>query len=362
MSRADIAPARVRPRRWSVAVGGALLSIALATGGCSVAEEPGQTGGTEAGNTYLEGVLASPSQTSADPLAADIQFAGLLLRNHRDAIQQSDQVLVKDGVDREIRATAERMKSEHEERAGRLESMLEGWGVPSDDVRGAGAESTPSAQPESTEDAEPAQIVGDELRAGLLSDREKNVLAAAEPEEAGRIYLLQMHRLYQGALTISATEAEDGSDDAAKELASSVVEGHRKELESLAETLAEMGVIGSSGARTADPSGFTGPIKIEGTGANGGSVPSDFVPEPVQRVHSFRATQKPVLPSSSSPSSSSASESASATGSASASGRDAEDQRGRDAASASPSPSPADTAQATPRPSSGASPSPSASR
>ncbi len=356
MSRADIAPARVRPRRWSVAVGGALLSITLATGGCSVAEEPGQTGGTEAGNTYLEGVLASPSQTSADPLAADIQFAGLLLRNHRDAIQQSDEVLGKDGVDQEIRTTAERMKSEHEERAGRLESMLEGWGVPSDDVRGAGAESTPSAQPESTEDAEPTQIVGDELRAGLLSDREKNVLAAAEPEEAGRIYLLQMRRLYQGALTISATEAEDGSDDAAKELASSVVEGHRKELESLAETLAEMGVIGSSGARTADPSGFTGPIKIEGTGANGGSVPSDFVPEPLQRVRNFRATQKPVLPSSSSPSSSSAS------GSASASGRDAEDQRGRDAASASPSPSPADTAQATPRPSSGASPSPSASR
>ena len=192
MSRADIAPARVRPRRWSVAVGGALLSITLATGGCSVAEEPGQTGGTEAGNTYLEGVLASPSQTSADPLAADIQFAGLLLRNHRDAIQQSDQVLGKDGVDQEIRATAERMKSEHEERAGRLESMLEGWGVPSDDVRGAGAESTPSAQPESTEDAEPTQIVGDELRAGLLSDREKNVLAAAEPEEAGRIYLLSL--------------------------------------------------------------------------------------------------------------------------------------------------------------------------
>ncbi|EJI4402170.1 DUF305 domain-containing protein, partial [Listeria monocytogenes] len=224
-----------------------------------------------------------------------------------------------------------RMKSEHEERAGRLESMLEGWGVPSDDVRGAGAESTPSAQPESTEDAEPTQIVGDELRAGLLSDREKNVLAAAEPEEAGRIYLLQMRRLYQGALTISATEAEDGSDDAAKELASSVVEGHRKELESLAATLGEMGVIGSSGARTAEPSGFTGPIKIEGTGADGGSVPSDFVPEPLQRVRSFRATQKPVLPSSSSPSSSSAS------GSASASGRDAEDQRGRDAASASPS-------------------------
>ena len=145
MSRADIAPARVRPRRWSVAVGGALLSITLATGGCSVAEEPGQTGGTEAGNTYLEGVLASPSQTSADPLAADIQFAGLLLRNHRDAIQQSDQVLGKDGVDQEIRATAERMKSEHEERARRLESMLEGWGVPSDDVRGAGAEATASA-------------------------------------------------------------------------------------------------------------------------------------------------------------------------------------------------------------------------
>jgi len=347
MSRADIAPIRVRPRRWSVAVGGVLLSVALATGGCGVAQEPGQIRGTEAGNTYLEGVLASPSQTSADPLAVDIQFAGLLLRNHRDAIQQSEEVLGKDGVDREVRATAERVKSEHEERAGRLESMLEGWGVPSDDVRGAGAEATPSAQPESTEDAEPPQVVGDELRAGLLSDREKNVLAAAEPEDVGRIYLLQMHRLYQGALTISATEAEEGSDDAAKELASGVVEGHRTEMEHLAETLATMGVIGASGARTADPSGFTGPIKIEGTGANGGPVPSDFVPEPVQRVRNFRATQKPVLPSSSSSSSS---------GASSTSGRDAEDQRGRDAASASPSPSPADTAHPAP------SPSPSTSR
>ncbi|TFI12030.1 DUF305 domain-containing protein, partial [Micrococcus endophyticus] len=67
------------------------------------------------------------SQTSADPLAGDIQFAGLLLRNHRDVIGQSEELLATDGVDREIRSMAERAQSQHEERAGRLEAMLEGW-------------------------------------------------------------------------------------------------------------------------------------------------------------------------------------------------------------------------------------------
>lgn len=341
MTRADSAPARVRSRRWSVAVGGVILSLSMAVAGCSVAEEPGQSRGTEAGNTYLEGVLATPSQTSADPLAGDIQFAGLLLLNHRDVIEQSDAVLGKGGVDRDVRSLAEGAKSEHQDRAARLESMLEGWGVSPEDPRGAGAEATPTPEAEASEGADPTPVTGDELRAGLLSDREKNVLAAAEPEDAGRVYLLQMHRVYQGALTISATETEDGSDDEAKALASSVVEEHREDMQQMVEMLAEMGAIAADGPDTAPPSGYTGPIRIEGTGADGGDVPDDFVPEPVQRVQSFRATQSPVLPSSGEP-------------------RDAEDRRGRDSATASPSPSPADTARPSPSPSSAASPSPSA--
>ena len=340
MTRADFAPARVRSRRWSVAVGGAVLSLSLAVSGCSVSEDPAQAGGTEAGNTYLDGVLATPSQTSADPLAGDIQFAGLLLRNHRDVIGQSDELLGKDGVDGDVRSLAERAKSEHEDRAGRLESMLEGWGVSTEDVRGVGAEATPTSEADSSEEAAPREVVGDELRAGLLSDREKNVLAAAEPEDAGRIYLLQMHRVYQGALTLSATEAESGADEAAKELASGVVEDHRQDMQRMVEMLADMGAIGADASDTAAPSGYTGPIRIEGTGADGGDVPDDFVPEPVQRVQSFRATQSPVLPSSSAPG-------------------DAEDRRGRDSATASPSPTPADTARPSPSPSSAASPSPS---
>lgn len=341
MIRADIAPARARSRRWSVAVGGALLTLTLAVSGCSVADEPAQSSGTEAGNTYLDGVLATPSQTSADPLAGDIQFAGLLLRNHRDVIGQSEELLATDGVDREIRSMAERAQSQHEERAGRLEAMLEGWGVSTEDLRGVGAEATPTPEAQPSEGGDPVPVTGDELRAGLLSEREKNVLAAADAEDAGRIYLLQMHRVYQGALTISATEAESGTDEEAKALAASVVADHQEDMQRMVEVLADMGAIGADASHTALPSGYTGPIKIEGTGADGGPVPSDFVPEPVQRVQSFRATQRPVLPTSSSPG-------------------DAEDHRGRDSATASPSPTPADTARPSPSPSSAASPSPSA--
>lgn len=332
MSRADSAPARARSRRWSVAVGGTVLSLSLVLSGCSVAEEPAGVGGTEAGNTYLDGVLASPSQASADPLAGDIQFAGLLLRNHRDALEQSETVLGKDGLDREVRSIAERVQSEHEERIGQLESLLERWGVSADDVRVTGAEPSPTEPVDPSPGAEARPIVGDELRAGLVSDREKSILAAAGPEDAGRIYLLQMHRLHQGALTLSATEAEKGADDQAKQLAAAVVQSHREDMQRMVEILAEMGALGADGAETAPPSGYTGPIKIDGVGANGGDVPDGFVPEPVQRVQSFRATQKPVLPSSSASAAS---------------------------PSASPSPSPADTARPSPSPSSASSPSPS---
>lgn len=318
MTRPHTAPARAR--RLSAAAGGGLLSLGLVLTGCA-AQDAAPSAASDASNTFLDGVLATPSATSANPLQTDIEYATMLLRNQYDAAELSDTLVERDLGDDEAVSMARRVKQEAEARISTLSDRLTGWGVP---VPERPEPVTPDQDAPATETMTPEQreqVIADiprDRRAGLRTDDEKHALVTAADDDAVGVFLMQLHRVQQGAVTISGTERDEGTDEATKQTAQEVLDSHEQSMQRLVEMLAERGLIGADGPETAPPSGFTGPISMSAVGGDGGNV-LDFTPTKLQSVSSQAAR-------------------VSATASASAD------------ASASPTPTPADTARPTPAP------------
>lgn len=264
------APGRRRPR--TAAAAGAVTSLCLVLAGCAVSEEPPAASGSS--NTYLEGVLSTPSRTSLNPLQADIDFAGQTVRNHRDAVALSEALLAKDEVDAEVRTLAERVRDEHATRIDELIGLLKGWGAepPAEE----GASPSVSYEPEEAA-ARAAEKATEDMRGGLLTDADRLAMESVSGDAASRVYLLQLHRLYQGTVALAGNELQFGSDDAGKAVAQQIKDGHVQGMQDLQGRLSDMGAIGADVAPKSPASGFTGPIELEGVGADG-SVPVDQTP------------------------------------------------------------------------------------
>lgn len=332
--------AATRPVRWTAAAGGGLLGLALLLTGCGTAAQPAPGASAVAAggsNTYLEGVLATPSATSADPLAADKQFVATLLLNQYDVIQESDHVLARQELESDVRDRAQQLKGEAEGRAQDLKGRLEGWGVAvpeapqplNDDFLKSAA---PSAADASEAEVTSALQAAARMQAGLLTDADRRALVTAADVTAGRIYLEHMHRLAQGAITIAGTETDEGTDDGTKALAADVASTSQDVKGELRTMLVDRGAIGADPSSTVPPSGYTGPISLpSAVGGDGGAV--DYTPKALQSMWQS-------LPPSSGYFSEAAGGSASSP-----------------AATPSPTPSPADTARPTPSPAPAATPS-----
>jgi len=321
MHRAPTAAAPARPRSRTTAIGGTALALGLLLSGCSAAEEEAPPT-PSASDTYLNGVLSSPSQSAPDPLAVDIDFVTKTLRNHRDAVRQSERFLEMPSAQGEIRRIAERIRDQQGARAQELTAKLEGWGaaVPTEEpipsAAPATASSTLSVEEEMAAEVERSTT---DLRSNRLTEGDWTALENAEDDLAPGVYLLQMHRLHQGAVTLASNELRSGTDEATKKLAQEISDGSQKDMVRMVQLLRERGLIGAEAPRTGSWSGYHGPIKMTGVGAEGGTV--DFTPTAVLSARASMAS--------------------------------------REAASPSRTPSPADTARPTPSPGSGASPSPS---
>lgn len=327
-------PAAARPARWTTAAGGGLLALALGLTGCGTAatpEEPSRPGQAEGSNTYLEGVLATPSATSADPLAGDVRFVSTLLLNHYDIVQESDEILGREQIDDEVRRVAEAVRADADGRIQTLTDQLEAWGEEVPPAPQPLGESSSAPAPEATVDASEAEVSAKQqaarnMVAGLLTDADRNALVTAADGSAQTIYLMHMHRLYQGGVTLAGTERDEGTDEQTRALAEQLIEGHQSRMEEIVVLLNRRGAIGADPTRTAPPSGYTGPVVIESAvGADGSYV--DYTPSALYDLWS----SLPPAPSES------------ASGSAEG--------------SPSPTPTPADTARPTPTPGASASPS-----
>lgn len=141
---------------------------------------------------------------------ADVMFASMMIAHHNQAIEMSDILLAKEGVDAEVAALAQRIKAAQAPEVAQMTGWLTGWG----EDPGAGS----------------MQHGGDD---GMMSEAEMDALKEATGAEATQLFLDGMIKHHTGAIAMARTELEKGMNPDAKKVAQVIIDTQEAEIEEM---------------------------------------------------------------------------------------------------------------------------------
>lgn len=192
---------------WGVS---AALATVVALAGCATA---GAGGGAGEGMGH-DGHPTSGADAAAEANQADVMFAQMMIPHHEQAIEMSDLILAKDGVDPAVVELAEEIKGAQGPEIEQLEAWLDEWGMPSvmDGDRGG--------------------------MDGMLSDDEMEELEAADGTTGTTLFLEGMIEHHEGAIDMAEQHQESGEHEGALELSAGIIESQTAEIERMRELLA----------------------------------------------------------------------------------------------------------------------------
>jgi len=183
------------------------LTLALAVTGCASVTGSGP------------GASTAPSSASASAFnATDVMFVQMMIPHHAQAIEMSDTLLAKDGVDADVRELAENIKAAQQPEIDRMEGWLTAWGA---EMPGAGG------------------MAGMGHDNGMMSDDDMSTLAAASGPDASRLFLEQMIVHHEGAIEMAQDELDSGSSPDVRELAEAIIIAQTAEIATMRTLLAE---------------------------------------------------------------------------------------------------------------------------
>lgn len=119
----------------------------------------------------------------------DVTFAQDMIPHHAQAVEMSDLLLAKEGVDPRVAALAEQIKQAQAPEIETMSGWLEDWG----------------------EDVPPTTGMEDMGMDGMMSSEDMAELEAAPGEEASRLFLEQMTEHHSGAIDMAEVEIAEGS-------------------------------------------------------------------------------------------------------------------------------------------------------
>ena len=147
--------------------------------------------------------------------AADTMFAQTMLPHHSQAVEMSDIMLAKSGLDAKIIALAKEIKAAQAPEISTMTNYLSAWG-------------------------ESTTMTGDHAMAGMMTSTDLDKLKAAQGTEATKLFLTQMTAHHEGALEMAKSEVADGKNTDALTLAKSIVSSQEAEIKEMKELLAAL--------------------------------------------------------------------------------------------------------------------------
>ena len=145
---------------------------------------------------------------------ADVAFATGMVPHHQQAVQMSDVLLGKAGVDADVLALATKIKAEQAPEIAQMTGWLNDW-------------------------AAPAPTGGmDGMGGGMMSQADMNALGSAQGRTAQTLFLQGMIRHHEGAVAMATTEVAQGKNAEAKSLAQSIVTSQQAEIDQMNQLLA----------------------------------------------------------------------------------------------------------------------------
>lgn len=204
--------ATMKTRLIAIASGALLTATALT--GCAAGSSENDSGmGDMAG---MDHGSSSSETTTSEHNQADVTFAMDMVAHHRQAIEMSDTLLTKQGVDERVTELAQNIKSAQQPEIDTMNGWLSTWG------QGTGMGGM--------------DMGGD----GMMSQHDMDALENAPGAEASKLFLSQMIQHHQGAITMATTEIAKGRATDAVALAKKIVAAQTAEIETMKELLASL--------------------------------------------------------------------------------------------------------------------------
>jgi uncharacterized protein (DUF305 family) len=214
-----------------LASAGVLAAVALA--GCSSNTDSGMPGmgstpasSSSTSSAPTTGTPTVGTSTAGTPAAGphndvDVMFASGMIPHHTQAIQMSDMLLAKQGIDAKVTDLATRIKGEQTPEITQMSGWLAGWGQnpsPSSSMGGMG---------------------GMDHGGGMMSQADMDALGKATGQDAAKQYLTGMIAHHRGAVMMAQTELAQGQNPEAKKLAQNIITAQQAEITEMTKLLSQ---------------------------------------------------------------------------------------------------------------------------
>ncbi|WP_223627697.1 DUF305 domain-containing protein [Microbacterium sp. EST19A] len=196
---------KIRP----AAIAALTLTALLTFTGCA-----GGTGSGDDMDGMDHGGSSSAPAETADANEADVMFARMMIEHHTQAVDMSDTILAKEGIDEQVTALAEDIKAAQQPEIEKMESWLQDW------------------------DAADTDTGEMDHGGGMMTEEDMQALDDATGVEASRLFLEQMIEHHNGAIDMAQDEIDNGQNSDAVNLAQTIVDTQTAEIATMEEILA----------------------------------------------------------------------------------------------------------------------------
>lgn len=211
--------------------------VALAASAVVLTACSGGSTTSESSSGASSPALSTSVSTSADASShneADVAFAQGMIPHHEQAIEMSDMLLGKQGVDPAVLSLAEEIKAAQAPEIEKMQGWLQQWG----------ASSAPAT---STTDTPGHSMPGHDMSGGgmgdmpgmgsgghgMMSEADMAALQNAPGAEAGKLFLEQMIKHHEGAITMAQQEIDKGQFPDAVGMARTIVTSQQVEIDEM---------------------------------------------------------------------------------------------------------------------------------
>ncbi|MDV6245391.1 DUF305 domain-containing protein (plasmid) [Rhodococcus opacus] len=228
-----------------IAVGAAAVAALVALTACSNSSSD-QSAQSSASASVTATTAAADTHNQAD-----VTFAQQMIPHHAQAIEMSDVVLAKDGIDPRVTDLANQIKAAQGPEIEQLQGWLTEWGQSSMPMATSGmmtpGQSMPMATSGMMTPGQSMPMSGMEMpgdsgmgMSGMMSAEDMTALQNAQGVDASRLYLTQMITHHQGAIAMAQNEIDSGQYPDAVAMARTIADTQQQEITTMQNILASL--------------------------------------------------------------------------------------------------------------------------
>lgn len=209
-----------------LSAGAAVAAVLVA--GCSN-DQADRTADLEMTNGTSTSAAAGAPISAEAHNDADVMFAQHMIPHHQQAVEMSDVLLGKQGIDPRVTELATQIKGAQAPEIEQMQGWLKQWG-------------NPPMPPMNHGDMNHGDMGHGNMPAmqGMVSETDMTALRNAQGADAAKLYLTHMIAHHEGAITMAQDEIKDGKYPAAVEMAHTIVKTQQQEIDTMRQILGSL--------------------------------------------------------------------------------------------------------------------------